>query len=317
MKRLLPAILVFLVLFSLCSCTRKGTPVPSGADFVPRDNELYTAYVYVQYVDGDGFAGSGTFRDGVYVAYPGADAVFRTTNTVKVEFFGRDYRVEDKTFSKSDNFTFTSNQTVTSAVSAAKSDPAKDEPVYEKPILYFYPETDTVCSVRLELDGALTCSYPPYGENGWERFTASPDGTLRFENGGEYYALYWEGTGVEPFDFTTGFCVKGSDTAAFLADVLPRLGLSAREANEFIVYWLPILQQNPYNLISFPSAAYAKAARLTIEPKPDTLIRVYMTYQPLTAPVEIEPPLITTPERVGFTVVEWGGGPAVSEQIAP
>ena len=107
---------------------------------------------------------------------------------------------------------------------------------------------------------------------------------------------------------TVGFCVKGSDTAEFLADILPRLGLSFREANEFIIYWLPVLEANPYNLISFPVEEYSEAVKLTVEPEPDTVIRVYMVYKPLEEPVEIAPQEIVTPAREGFTVVEWGGG---------
>ena len=58
-----------------------------------------------------------------------------------------------------------------------------------KPIIYLYPETPTACSAKLTLDGNLTCTYPAYGENGWENFTACPDGTLIFPDGKQYYAL--------------------------------------------------------------------------------------------------------------------------------
>jgi len=44
-----------------------------------------------------------------------------------------------------------------------------------------------------------------------------------------------------------------------------------------------------------------------IDPAPDTLIRVFMTWKPVDEMTEIEEPTIVTPERSGFTVVEWGG----------
>ena len=109
-------------------------------------------------------------------------------------------------------------------------------------------------------------------------------------------------------DLSRGFCVKGSDTAAFLEKILAEIGLTPREANEFIIYWLPLMQNNEYNLISFQHEAYTSAARLEIAPTPDSLLRVYMVYQPLDAPVEIEPQTFEPFERKGFTVVEWGGG---------
>ena len=106
------------------------------------------------------------------------------------------------------------------------------------------------------------------------------------------------------YDFSSGFCVAGSDTAAFLEDALEQLGLSRAEANEFIIYWLPRMQENAYNLIAFQHEAYTARARLTITPEPDTLIRVFMAYRPLEKAVEIAPQTLTAPERTGFTAVD-------------
>ncbi len=136
----------------------------------------------------------------------------------------------------------------------------------DKPVIYLYPEEETVCSVKVTLAGELTCTYPEHGESGWQNFTAAPDGTLTFHDGKEYYCLYWEGISTMSPDFSKGFCVKGSDTAEFLAGILPEIGLTAREANEFIIYWLPLLKQNEYNLISFQSEDYTEVAELEITP---------------------------------------------------
>ena len=111
----------------------------------------------------------------------------------------------------------------------------------EKPVIYLYPETPTEVSVKLTLDGELTCTYPAYGE-GWNNFTAHPDGTLVGPDGKSYYCLYWEGKQNTEWDFSRGFCVKGEDTAAFLEWALAEQGLTPREANEFIIYWLPRME---------------------------------------------------------------------------
>ena len=137
--------------------------------------------------------------------------------------------------------------------------------------------------------------------------TARPDGTLTDNIGQTYSYLYWEGTDTIAYDFSQGFCVAGTDTAAFLEDALAQLGLTRREANEFIVYWLPQMQENPYNLIAFQSDRYTQAAKLTIDPAPDTLLRVFMAWKPLDKAVEIPAQSLTAPERTGFTAVEWGG----------
>ena len=123
--------------------------------------------------------------------------------------------------------------------------------------------------------------------------------------------LVWEGITEAEYDFSTGFCVAGEDTAAFLEDALDRLGLTEREADEFIIYWLPKLEGNPYNLLSFQTDAYTNSAALTIDPAPDTLIRVFLAWKGLDAPVEVEPQKLTAPERAGFTAVEWGGAEVV------
>ena len=180
-------------------------------------------------------------------------------------------------------------------------------PLVDKPIIYFYPETPTLCSAKITLNGELTCTYPTHGDEGWQDFTAYPDGTLVFPDGKEYYALYWEGEQSAEFDFSQGFCVKGEDTAEFLEWALLSQGLNHREANEFIIYWLPLMQENPYNIISFQTDAYTEGAILDITPTPDSLLRVFMAYYPSGEAVDIEPQTFTPFDRQGFTVVEWGG----------
>ena len=175
----------------------------------------------------------------------------------------------------------------------------------EKPVIYLYPEKEMEVTVKLDFDGTLTSTYPAYGD-GWT-VTARPDGTLTDEKGREYYCLFWEGESKTAYDFSTGYCVAGEDTAVFLERALAQLGLTEREANEFIIYWLPRMEGNAYNLISFQGAAYTDSAELTIDPAPDTVIRVFMAWKGLDQPEKITPQELTTVERNGFTVVEWGG----------
>lgn len=174
-----------------------------------------------------------------------------------------------------------------------------------KPVIYLYPEKTTDVDVKLSLNGEFVCTYPKY-ENGWF-VTASPDGTLTDKNGQTYNYLYWEGDINADYSFEKGFCVKGEDSAKFLEGALSELGLNRKEANEFIVFWLPLMEKNPYNIISFQSEHYTDAARLDINPKPDTLIRVFMTFKAAETCVEIENQELCAPDRQGFTVVEWGG----------
>ena len=185
-----------------------------------------------------------------------------------------------------------------------------EEMMAEKPVIYLYPEEERSVSVKLDYTGRLTSTYPAY-EDGWH-VAARPDGTLAdLETGREYYCLFWEGVSEADYDFSSGFVVPGRETAAFLENALAKLGLTEREANEFMIYWLPRMEENAYNLISFQTEAYTETARLQITPEPDSVLRVFMAWKALEEPVEIKPQELQGFERDGFTVVEWGGSEIV------
>lgn len=186
-----------------------------------------------------------------------------------------------------------------------EDEPAPVPSTPAKPVIYLYPEEKTEVTVELDFNGTLTSVYPAY-EDDWT-VVAQPDGTLTDASGREYYCLFWEGKTMVRYDLSAGFCVAGADTAAFLEDALGQLGLTDKEANEFIIYWLPRMEGNAYNLISFQRELYTDNAVLTIDPAPDSLLRVFMAWKGLDKPVEVEPQELTGFERVGFTVVEWGG----------
>lgn len=183
---------------------------------------------------------------------------------------------------------------------------------YAKPVLYLYPEAETELSVSFAHPESLTTVYPAYPANGWH-VVAQPDGTLRTVTDGTvsertYYALYWEEAGAAPCGFSAGFCVAKEDSAAFLEDSLAALGFTDREANECILYWLPILEKSPYNLVSFELTESREAYNaLRIFPKPDSLLRVALHILPITEPTEIEAQPLPRLDRHGFTAVEWGG----------
>ena len=45
----------------------------------------------------------------------------------------------------------------------------------------------------------------------------------------------------------------------------------------------------------------------TVTPAPDSILRVFMAWQPLEAPVDIPAQTLPAFERHGFALVEWGG----------
>lgn len=183
--------------------------------------------------------------------------------------------------------------------------PKEDEQLAAKPVIYLYPEEAAEVTLKLDYPGELLCTYPAY-EDGWQ-VTAYPDGTLLDGQGQEYSYLFWEGADDLEYPMEEGFVVRGTETAAFLREKLALLGLTPREYNEFIVYWLPKMQENPYNRIAFQRERYTDSAQLTITPAPDSLLRVFMAWSPIEEPVEMVPQTFQPLQREGFTVVEWGG----------
>ena len=154
----------------------------------------------------------------------------------------------------------------------------------------------------------LECVYPQY-DNSWE-VIAKPNGDLSdLKTNRNLYALYWEGKNdIKSLKMSEGFCVKGEEVAEFLEDKLALLGLTEREAEEFIVYWLPKLEKNKYNLIRFETMEEIdENMPLQINPKPDTMIRVMMEFKNSNKFVALPEQQLITPERKGFVVVEWGG----------
>ena len=180
-------------------------------------------------------------------------------------------------------------------------------PYCDKPIIYLYPEKTTEISVKLGKTENITCSYPDY-KNGWN-VIANTDGTLIDTNTGrKLYSLYWEGIQSEPINLEEGFVVKGTETIKFLEEKLAILGLNEIEAEEFIIYWLPKLQENEYNYIRFATMdEINKNMPLEFSVEPDTIIRVLMQYKALDNYIEVNEQKLETPERTGFVAVEWGG----------
>ncbi len=177
---------------------------------------------------------------------------------------------------------------------------------YAKPILYLYPTVPTVVTVTFQHPERLTTTYPKYQES-W-KVLASPNGNLLDENQKSYYALYWEELASHPIDFKEGFYVEKEDAIPFLEEKLTQLGFNDRERNEFIMYWLPILEKNEKSLVYFELTQERNLfSPIHISPAPDSLLRVAIHVKKVDKKVSLPPQTLKPFQRTGFTVVEWGG----------
>jgi hypothetical protein len=176
------------------------------------------------------------------------------------------------------------------------------------PAIYLYPTKAEDVSVQLNFKYDFRYVYPPFTDasrHQWNVY-AEPSGMLTDRRGKKCNYLFWEGV-IEPSaDLSQGFVVEAGDTESFLAESLVKLGLNMMETAEFLVYRVPKLCKSKSNLVTFATELYAVNFPMKIEPAPNTLIRMFMMYRPLSAgeKTEVESLELKAPPRVGFTVVE-------------
>lgn len=177
-----------------------------------------------------------------------------------------------------------------------------------KPVIYIYPEEEIDVKVKLGYEDKLLVSYPKY--NNYWSVRAKVDGTLiDNKTNRELYSLYYESLNNVDFKvLDEGFVIGRDEIIPFLESKLEILGLNAKESEEFIIYWLPILMKNNYNYIRFASIdEINENMPLDIEPKPDSLIRVLMVFKGLDEKINVKEQDLVKVVRNGYSVIEWGG----------
>jgi hypothetical protein len=182
-----------------------------------------------------------------------------------------------------------------------------------KPVIYLYPQEDTDVRVQVGID-RLTATIPDYGTNGWF-VRATPESKIyNYADGKTYPYLFWEGQSDTSVAIDKGFVVPRGEVSSFLDNSLTELGLTTQERADFKDFWLSRMLDNkdPYFYVSFLGTSdFNKVAPLAINPKPDTLIRVFMYYAPMREKINVMPETLSAIPRKGFTVVEWGGTASV------
>jgi len=175
-----------------------------------------------------------------------------------------------------------------------------------KPVIYLYPQKEQKVFVSPKPEGGITISEPALG-NGWN-VTAFPDGTIVDRSGVTWPYLFWEGYSNIKAD-SEGFLVRKNDLGRFFDENLSYLGLNSKEITDFKEYWLAKLNEDKYYYISFvPQEELDRHAPILVEPKPDTVIRVFFDYRVSDAPFAYTQQVLNKgPERSGFTMIEWGG----------
>jgi hypothetical protein len=204
-----------------------------------------------------------------------------------------------------------------------------------KPVIYLYPEKTTDVSIKFTNAMVFSVDIPKY-DGGW-KVSANPDGTLidlqpektnceelNTKLPGSEYAkeacikntypyIYWAGYTTNLYPHTDeGWIVKKDEVESFLSKTLSEMGLNDREKNDFLEYWIPKLKakNSPYFKISFfQTKDMEKFVPMEVNPKPDTVFRVFLDWEPIDQIPQVapSPQLLEKLNRKGFTLVEWGG----------
>jgi len=177
----------------------------------------------------------------------------------------------------------------------------------DKPVIYLYPEESMDISVQLNLkESKFTTVYPKFNGNNTWNIRAKPNGDILIKNK-TYPYLFWEAESYIPQETKEGFVVSKENAEKFLEEKLDILGLNEKEKTDFITFWLPVLLRNKLSLCTFQTKKFFDNYELNINPKPDSMIRVFLTIKKLERPINITKQKLESVERKGFTAVEWGG----------
>lgn len=177
-------------------------------------------------------------------------------------------------------------------------------PIAKKPALYLYPEQTTKVEVRLAPKGSIIRSIPDYGA-GWS-ISAEKNGSID----GKYQYLFYEASLDKQLPLPDeGWSVSYEHLDKWFDENLKQLGLNRKEAKDLRKYWLKALPKSPWYTIKVVDPAVVDdRLGLTINPKPDSMLRLLLYFTPTTGAVELKSPVTPAPFcRKGFTAVEWGG----------
>ena len=181
-----------------------------------------------------------------------------------------------------------------------------------KPVIYLYPTSDTLVDVSVITEGKVVISDPQIESfGGWKNVLAHPDGTLFYKNA-TYRELFYETDTTKVTRPNAGIIIEKENLRSKLLAFVTQLGLTRQdEQEEFLDWWIPRLNSISTDKLFVSVLERDEKERLdqvVITPKPDTFIDFIVYFAPLEDHQTVTPLVIPpTPQRKGFTAIEWGG----------
>lgn len=174
-----------------------------------------------------------------------------------------------------------------------------------KPNIYLYPEEEISIRVTFQMPGLIQTVIPEYP--GQWLVTGYPDGTIKDVDGEIYTYLFYESI-TWPCIYQTdeGWLIEADTRREQMKSIMLSYGFTKQETADFIEYWTVKLDQGiDYAMYPQLTSIVDIAMPMNIEPKPDSLFRLWFAFEKNVVPSAI--PASQYIERDGFTVVEWGG----------
>jgi len=172
-----------------------------------------------------------------------------------------------------------------------------------KPNIYIYPiyNLNLCVEISFPLGGEILESIPPYAD----QWCVDIDTTGKINN--QYNYLYYESRQANIFQYKKGWCIARSDMNSFFEDNMKQYDFSDAEIEDFIEYWMPLLDESDYYMI-YPQTneIIDEIIHLDFSISPDHVYRLFYGVVGVEQYREIEAPGIEAFNRDGFHVVEWG-----------
>jgi len=183
------------------------------------------------------------------------------------------------------------------------SDPDSLGPTVKKPNIYIYPIEAIDLSVQISFPngGKILESIPDY--NGAWEIHVLPSGLIN----NEYEYLFYEAQIPELLQRDFGWVISGTYLESFFINNLDSLKFSMKEIDDFVEYWIPLLDDKKKYII-YPQFSYVldDIVQLKFSKKPDNVIRVFYLIEEHREGETKNIPQMPSTSREGFTIMEWG-----------
>lgn len=181
--------------------------------------------------------------------------------------------------------------------------PIYDDIMVYKPNIYIYPTYNLNLCVKISfpMGGEIVESIPSYSE----QWCVNVDTSGKIDD--QYDYLFYESKQPNTFQYKKGWCVARNDLKSFFENNMKQYNFSNAEINDFIDYWMPLLDENDYYLV-YPQTndIIDGIIKLDFSIQPNHVSRLFYGVVGVDDYTEIEEPKIESFKRDGFHVIEWG-----------